>query len=108
MTHNYNYDIALLKLLVKQHDCPYIGSLGPRKKLERMITELKEEGIILSPDQTARVFGPVGLDLGAETAEEIALSIAAEIKKVTSGKSGSSLREKEAPIHGNTLVNIVE
>ena len=108
MTHNYNYDIALLKLLVKQHDCPYIGSLGPRKKLERMIAELKEEGITLSTDQTARIFGPVGLDLGAETAEEIALSIAAEIKKVTSGKSGISLREKEAPIHGNTLVNIVE
>jgi len=99
MTHNYNYDIALLKLLVKQHDCPYIGSLGPRKKLERMIADLKEEGIILSPDQTARIFGPVGLDLGAETAEEIALAIAAEIKKVTSDKSGISLREKEAPIH---------
>ena len=70
-----------------------------------MIADLKEEGIILSPDQKARIFGPVGLDLGAETAEEIALSVAAEIKKVTSGKSGLSLREKGAPIHEQTLVN---
>jgi len=99
MTHNYNYDLALLKQLVKQDQLCYIGSLGPKKKLERMITELGEEGIILSIAQLSSIFGPVGLDLAAETAEEIALSIAAEIKKVLSRTSGYSLRDKQEPIH---------
>jgi xanthine dehydrogenase accessory factor len=99
MTHNYNYDLALLKLLVNEQQLVYIGSLGPKKKLERMINDLKTEGISLTAAQQEKIFGPVGLDIGAETAEEIALSIIAEIKKVLSVKTGASLREKQAPIH---------
>jgi xanthine dehydrogenase accessory factor len=103
MTHNYNYDLALLKNLLKQEKVCYIGSLGPRKKLERMIDEMKEEGLMLNPAQLSRIFGPVGLDLGAETAEEIALSIIAEIKKVLTDTSGLSLRDKQEPIHQHRL-----
>jgi len=103
MTHNYNYDLALLKNLLKQDQACYIGSLGPRKKLERMIDEMKEEGIRISSAQLNKIFGPVGLDLGAETAEEIALSVAAEIKKVLTGTSGLSLRDKQEPIHQHRL-----
>lgn len=99
MTHNYNYDQQLLKYLVQQKNCHYIGSLGPRKRLERMIADLAEEGVKLNPIQLSRIFGPVGLDLGSETAEEIALSIAAEIKKVLSGKTGISLKDKQEAIH---------
>jgi len=107
MTHNYNYDLALLKELVTQKQCRYIGSLGPRKKLDRMIADLKEEGVKLTKAQLAMIYGPVGLDLGAETAEEIALSVTAEIKKVLSEHSGLSLREKLAPIHHQSHENLI-
>jgi xanthine dehydrogenase accessory factor len=99
MTHNYNYDLALLKELVNVKSCQYIGSLGPRKKLERMLSDLKAEGIQLNHEQLSKIYGPVGLDLGSETAEEIALAITAEIKKVLSAGSGLSLRQKQEPIH---------
>ncbi|SEB00589.1 XdhC family protein [Pedobacter hartonius] len=107
MTHNYNYDLALLKALLQQDQCRYIGSLGPKKKLERMIGELQEEGLKPNQAQLSRIFGPVGLDLGAETAQEIALSIAAEIKKVLSEQSGLSLRDKHDPIHQHPMENSI-
>lgn len=100
MTHNYNYDKALLQLLLGQ-PCGYIGVLGPAKKLERMLNELAAEtGITIDDAMRANIYGPTGLDIGAETAEEIALSIMAEIKMVLAGKAGLSLREKKGPIHG--------
>ena len=107
MTHNYNYDLALLKELVKQKQCRYIGSLGPKKKLERMIADLKKEGVNLTKAQLDKIYGPVGLDLGAETAEEIALSVTAEIKKVLSDNSGLSLRDKQTPIHQHVHENLI-
>ncbi|MBB2148039.1 XdhC family protein [Pedobacter gandavensis] len=94
MTHNYNYDLALLNILLDTNT-PYIGSLGPKKKLIRMLDELDRN---ISVNQL-RVHGPVGLDIGAETAEEIAISILAEIKAVFSGASASSLKAKSSPIH---------
>jgi len=99
LTHNYNYDLALLKELIFLDDCTYIGALGPRKKLERMFGDLTLEGIEVTDAQKSRIYGPVGLDIGAETAEEIALSILAEIKAVLNGRKGISLREKAEPIH---------
>jgi xanthine dehydrogenase accessory factor len=99
LTHNYNYDLALLKALIDVAECPYVGALGPRKKLERMYNDLRIEGIEVTEEQKSRIFGPVGLDIGAETAEEIALSIMAEIKAVINGRTGISLREKVEPIH---------
>ena len=98
MTHNYNYDLALLKELVTK-GFPYIGILGPRKKLDRMLGELQAEGMILNEDQLAAIHSPVGLDIGAETAGEIAVSIVAEIKAVLSRKSGEALKEKQDAIH---------
>jgi xanthine dehydrogenase accessory factor len=94
MTHNYNYDLALLNELLKK-DVRYIGVLGPKKKLLRMLTELE----IVDSQTPSNVHGPVGLDIGAETAEEIALSIASEIKTVFSGASGKLLKNKVLPIH---------
>lgn len=97
MTHNYNYDIATLRRLLPLQ-LPYIGALGPKKKLERMLDELQEQGVPIT-DSVTNVFGPTGLDVGAETAEEIALSIISEIKAVLSKRTGSSLRDKEETIH---------
>ncbi|MFL5743963.1 MAG: XdhC family protein [Niastella sp.] len=98
MTHNYNYDLKVFRQLLNQR-IPYIGMLGPRKKLVRMLDELKAEGIEPAAEQLASVFGPVGLNIGAENAEEIALSIIAEIKAVTAGRNGESLRNSADTIH---------
>jgi xanthine/CO dehydrogenase XdhC/CoxF family maturation factor len=98
MTHNYNYDLALLKELITK-DFQYIGILGPRKKLDRMLGELEEEGLKVNQEQLGSIHSPVGLDIGAETAEEIAVSIVAEIKTVLAGRSGGALKEKRDPIH---------
>jgi xanthine dehydrogenase accessory factor len=98
MTHNYNYDLAMLKALL-QTAVAYIGVLGPKKKLDRMLDEIIASGTEMTDEITNRIFGPVGLEIGAETSEEIALSIIAEVKAVLSGKSGSSLRDKPGSIH---------
>jgi len=98
MTHNYNYDLAMLKALLQQN-VKYIGVLGPKKKLERMLGELNDGGMNLTEKQMNSIYGPVGLEIGAETAEEIALSIIAEIKSVFAGKKGTSLRDSKDFIH---------
>lgn len=106
MTHNYNYDLALLKQLIEIEDCIYIGTLGPKKKLERMYNDLRLEGIEVTEKQKTKIFGPTGLDIGAETSEEIALSVLAEIKAVMTDRNGIFLREKSEPIHNRTGQNI--
>ncbi|WP_431241970.1 XdhC family protein [Flavobacterium sp. P21] len=98
MTHNYKYDLAVLKLLLGT-DCSYIGILGPKSKLDRMLDDLQLEGISVNEEQLKRIHSPVGLDIGAETSEEIALSIVSEIKAFESGKIGTSLKYKLGKIH---------
>ncbi len=98
MTHNYNYDLALLKELIGI-DYAYIGLLGPAQKRDRMLTDLENQGITLNDDQRSRIYGPVGLDIGAETATEIALSVLAEIRAIFSGRAGAPLKLKSEPIH---------
>jgi len=105
MTHNYNYDLAMLRALL-DIDIPYIGSLGPRKKLDRMINELKDKGMTISDAQMNKVFGPTGLDLGAETPEEIALSIASEIQTVLAKSIPISLRDAGEFIHSREGLQI--
>ena len=98
MTHNYNYDTAMLRQLLPLQ-MPYVGVLGPKKKLERMLEELQEEGMQLGEEELKSIYGPVGLDIGAETSEEIALAIISEIKAVLSKRAGTSLRDKKEVIH---------
>ncbi|UPZ15002.1 XdhC family protein [Flavobacterium humidisoli] len=98
MTHNYKYDLVVLKELLKT-DFHYIGILGPKSKFNRMLDDLLIEGITVSEEQMKRIHTPVGLDIGTETSEEIALSIVSEIKAVASGRIGTSLKYKEGKIH---------
>ncbi len=95
MTHNYRYDLEVFQLLLARQ-ARYIGVLGPKKKLATML--LESDGW-RGDDVPETVYGPIGLDLGAETAEEIALAIIAEIKAVSAGKAGIFLRDREAAIH---------
>jgi xanthine dehydrogenase accessory factor len=105
MTHNYNYDLAMLRALISRK-VVYIGSLGPKKKLDRMLEELKEEGVQVSEPAMSHIYGPSGLDIGAETPEEIALSILAEIKAVLAGRRGQSLRDNGDAIHSRAATVI--
>ncbi len=95
MTHNYNYDLAMLRQLLPLK-LPYVASLGPKKRLQRMLDELKDEGIDITTDQLESVFGPAGIDIGSENSDEIALSIIAEIQAVLNKKAVNSLRDKKA------------
>jgi xanthine dehydrogenase accessory factor len=105
MTHNYPYDLAMLREIIKT-DAGYIGSLGPRKKIDRMVKDLNNESIFLTEEQARHIYGPAGLDIGAETPEEIALSIIAEIRAVFSNRKGGMLRENESTIHPRSETRI--
>lgn len=104
MTHNYGYDMAALEQLV-QCDCSFIGLLGPKKKLNKMLDDLTAKGIEINDEILQKIHGPVGLDIGAETSEEIALSILAEIKSVFSKRDGGSLKDRTIEIHERITVD---
>lgn len=107
MTHNYNYDKAILTQLL-QKNIPYVGMLGPKKKRERILGELKDEGFSFTEQQLSILHSPVGLDIGAETSEEIALSILAEIKAFFADKDVQSLRKIKEVIHSRSSTVIEE
>lgn len=94
MTHNFNYDQAILKQLLPL-ELSYVGCLGPKKRLQRMLDELSDEGLAITPAQLESVYGPAGLDVGSETSDEIALSIIAEMQAVLKARLGASLRDKK-------------
>lgn len=105
VTHSYKCDYYFLKSLCAA-DVPYVGILGPKKKLNRMLSELKEGGVSLNQAKISTIFSPTGLDIGAETPEEIALSIIAEIQAVLKGKKGGMLTLKEEVIHSRDSLAI--
>jgi xanthine/CO dehydrogenase XdhC/CoxF family maturation factor len=76
-----------------------LGILGPKSRTERLLQELGEAGINPTPEQMQRLYSPVGLDIGAETPEAIALSIVAEIQAVIANRSGGLLRDRKGSIH---------
>lgn len=98
MSHNYYYDLAVLRQLSNHEEVNYIGLLGPRKKTDRMLQQLALEGID-TQTLNKRLHSPIGLDIGGENADEIALSIMAELQAVRNGFTGGFLRNVDAPIH---------
>lgn len=98
MTHNYLHDQHLLRTLLPS-PLPYVGILGPKTRTQQLLQDLHAEGFIPTENQLRRFYGPVGLDIGANAPEEIALSIVAEIQAVVANRCGSSLRERTEPIH---------
>lgn len=103
MSHNYHYDQAVLTRLLATN-VPYIGMLGPRKRYEKMQAEWKRTGHSFISSSLSRVHSPIGLDLGAETPDEIALSILSEIKAFFSQRTGGFLTDRPGPIHERTWV----
>lgn len=98
MSHNYEYDRDVLKKLLKT-ETPYIGILGPRKRFDKMEEEYSRENIILSAHDRHRIHSPIGLDIGAEAPDEIAVSIIAEIQAKFANRSGGFLKYRTGPIH---------
>ncbi len=98
MSHNYEYDRDVLRKLLGAHT-PYIGILGPRKRFDKMQQEFSVAGITLSEFDLQRIHSPIGLDIGAEAPDEIALSIISEIQSKFSNRSGGFLKYHSGPIH---------
>ncbi|MFK7907056.1 MAG: XdhC family protein [Chitinophagales bacterium] len=98
MSHDYKTDLTLLKKYLFL-DVPYIGLLGPKKRMFKMQDELNENGGEVNLETVSNLYAPVGLDIGAESPEEIALSIAAEIVAVFRQRNGTYLRNRKGAIH---------
>jgi len=99
MTHNYERDLALLRELLPS-STGYVGILGPRVRTAQLLADLRARDVFPTDAQIARLHGPVGLDIGAESAEEVALAIVAEVQAVFAGREGGQLRRRRGAIHG--------
>jgi xanthine/CO dehydrogenase XdhC/CoxF family maturation factor len=98
MTHNYHDDCVLVGALLPS-PVAYLGVLGPRTRTERILAHLHATGAKWTPAQAERLRAPVGLDIGADNADEIALSIVAEIRAALAGRDAAPLKRRPAPIH---------
>ena len=96
LTHDPKFDVPALQVALRT-DAGYVGAMGSRRTHEDRLSRLKEAGV--TDDELARLHSPIGLDLGARTPEETAVSIAAEIIQDRWGGTGERLRSTQGPIH---------
>ena len=99
MTHRYAEDRELLRRLLPR-SLGYLGVLGPRVRTDRLLAELRADGLAPEGAGQAGLFAPVGLDLGGQTPETVALAIVAELQSRHAGRTPIHLRERVEPIHG--------
>lgn len=97
LTHDPKFDVPVLELALRLPEVGYVGAMGSRRTHDDRMGRLREAG--LTEDELARLSSPVGLDLGARTPEETAVSIAAEIIALQWGGRGDRLGHREGPIH---------
>jgi len=97
LTHDPKFDVPLLEVALRYGEVAYVGAMGSRRTHEDRMARLKEAG--LTDDELARLSSPVGLDLGARTPEETAVSVAAEIIALRWGGGGERLSELDRRIH---------
>jgi xanthine dehydrogenase accessory factor len=98
MTHNYLRDMDWVEILLPS-PVRYLGLLGPRKRTDSLLSDLRDKGFEPSVEQLARVYAPVGLDIGSEGPAEVAMSILAEMQAVMTDHDGGHLRARKQPIH---------
>ena len=96
LTHDHKFDIPALVAALKTR-VGYLGAMGSRSTHNGRVERLRAEGV--DPDDIRRIMAPIGLDIGARTPEETAVSICAEIISQRAGVSASSLRDGVGPIH---------
>ena len=96
LTHDPKFDVPAV-LAALRTDVGYLGAMGSRRTTDDRNRRLREEGV--TDEELARVMGPIGLDLGARTPEETAVSILAEVIATRTGRRAPSLRDADGPIH---------
>ncbi|MGQ0480348.1 MAG: XdhC family protein [Pseudonocardia sp.] len=98
LTHDPKFDVPVLEVALRLREVGYIGAMGSRRTHDDRLQRLREVG--LSEAELSRMSSPVGLDLGARTPEETAVSIAAEMIAMHWGGAGNRLADRDGPIHG--------
>jgi xanthine dehydrogenase accessory factor len=101
LTHDPKFDVPLLEVALRLPEVAYVGAMGSRRTHDDRMARLRDAG--LEDKELARLSSPIGLDLGARTPEETAVSIAAEIVASRWGGSGERLSEVEGRIHHHDL-----
>ena len=99
MSHNFPRDRDYVQALLAAN-VAYLGVLGPRARTERMLSELATGSAAL-PAIGDRFFAPVGMDIGGEGPDAIALAIISQVSTVASGRAGGHLRDRRAPLHAS-------
>jgi len=102
LTHDPKFDVPLLEVALRLPEVAYVGAMGSRRTHEDRLDRLREAG--LTDEDIGRLSSPIGLDLGARTPEETAVSIAAEIIAGRWGGSGEPLASTSGRIHRDTDV----
>jgi xanthine dehydrogenase accessory factor len=97
LTHDPKFDVPLLMAAVKT-PAAYVGAMGSRRTHAHRMHRLEAEG--LGADELRRIRGPIGLDIGARTPEEVAVAIAAEIIALRYGRRALALSDRSGPVHG--------
>ena len=100
LTHDPKFDVPLLEVALRLPEVAYVGAMGSRRTHDDRMARLREAG--LGEEELDRLSSPIGLDLGARTPEETAISIAAEIIAGRWGGSGQRLGITDGRIHGET------
>jgi xanthine dehydrogenase accessory factor len=100
LTHDPKFDVPLLEVALRLPEIGYLGAMGSRRTHEDRMARLREAG--LTETELTRLHSPIGLDLGARTPEETAVSIAAEIIARRWGGGGRPLTQTNGRIHHET------
>ena len=96
LTHDPKFDVPAI-VAALETDIGYLGAMGSRRTHEDRVSRLRDAGV--SDAELERVMAPIGLDIGARTPEETAVSICAEMIALRTGRTAPSLRDAEGPIH---------
>jgi len=103
LTHDPKFDVPLLEVALRR-PLGYVGAMGSRRTNENRLEQLRERG--LTEAELERLHAPIGLDIGARTPEETALSVAAEIVAARWGGTGSPLRNVSGAIHAEPATRL--
>lgn len=98
LTHDARFDVPVLERVLRLPEVGYVGAMGSRRTHRERLGRLREQGV--TDAELEQLHSPIGLDLGAQTPEETALSIAAQMVAARRGGSGADLGDVVGPIHG--------
>ena len=104
MSHNLNYDKEVIMQIIES-EASYIGILGPKNRAEKLIAHMEKNGIGITEEIRHKLHYPIGLDIGAETPDEIAVSIISEIQAKFTNRTGGFLKYRKGPIHFKNTKN---